>query len=299
MDQKPKCQEAEKRFAPMLSREIRSGDERKLRRHLAVCEDCTRRLADLSAAWNLLGRWEDEMPPASLDGRVRGQVADAMRVDASAEPSGGIRMGREVFLPVSLGVLFALISVAGALWNLEKVAHPVFSVIVTVALWSGLYVAAFLAVFRRLRIGGVDVGRLAAVALAGNAGALLFFTLCPISSEKDVCHTIPFLEPLFAVGGGTLAYFILGAMSAILPMYLLTAIVGKRIETAPGRAALLMGAIVAVLITPALVLQKAPLTIEGALLVLASTVLGLFAGSFLGTVAGLWTTSRVGAANAV
>ncbi len=298
MDRKPKCREVEKQLAPLLSRDLRSGDERRLHRHLSVCEDCSLQLADLTAAWDLLGRWEDEMPLASLDGRVRGQVADAMRVDASAEPSGGIRMGREVFLPVALGVLFALISAAGALWNIEKISHPVFSVAVTVALWSGLYVAVFLAVFRRLRVGGVDVGRLAAVALAGNAGALLFFTLCPISSEKDVCHMIPFLEPLFAVGGGTPAYFILGVMSAIVPIYLLTAIAGKRIEARPGRAASFMGAIVALLITPALVLQKAPLTIEVALLVLMSTMLGLFAGGFLGTIAGLWTTSRVGTANA-
>jgi predicted anti-sigma-YlaC factor YlaD len=288
------CEQVQKHFGAVLSREIRSQDERALKRHLAGCEGCADQYAQVTAAWGFMGRWEDEVPPVSLEGRVRGRIAEAMRVDASAEMSGGIQTGREVILPVALGVLFALISVTGTLWNMDTGQRALSELVVSVAVWSGLYVGVFIAIFRRVRFGGVDVGRL----LAGNAGALLFFSYCPISSEEEVCHMLPFLRPLFELAGGTPAYFILGVMSAILPMYLLTAIVGKRIEAVPGKAAIIIAVMVAVLIMPALVLQKAPLTFDMIALALGSTALGLFAGSFLGTMAGLWTISRVGATHA-
>ncbi len=292
------CEEMQKHFGAALSREIRSGDARALKRHLADCEGCSDRYAQAAAAWGFMGRWEDEVPPVSLEGRVRGRIAEAMRVDASADMSGGIQMGREVILPVALGVLFALVSVTGTLWNMDAGAHALSRLVVSVAAWSGLYVGVFIAIFRRVRLGGIDVGRLAKLALAGTAGALLFFSFCPISSEEHVCQMLPFLRPLFDLAGGTPAYFILGVMSALLPVYLLTAIVGKRIEAVPGKAAIVIAFMVAVLIMPALVLQKAPLTFDIIALALGSTALGLFAGSFLGTMAGLWTTSRVGATHA-
>ncbi|MFQ5457862.1 MAG: zf-HC2 domain-containing protein [Myxococcota bacterium] len=292
------CEQAQKHFGAALSREIGSRNERALRYHLRGCQDCAESFKEFSAAWDLLGRWDDEVPPVSLEGRVRGRIAEAMRVDAFAETSGGIRLGREVFLPVVLGILATLVSVAATLWKVESGPRPLSALVVSAAIWSGLYIGVFLAIFRRARFGGMDVGRLATLALTGNAGALLFFSLCPISSEEGVCRMLPFMRQFFEVGGGTPAYFILGVMSAILPIYFLTAIVGKRVEAAAGSAAIIIGIIVALLIMPALALQKAPLTLEIMALALGSAALGLFAGSFLGTLAGLWTTSRVGATHA-
>lgn len=292
------CEEVRKHFGAALSREIRSRDERVLKRHLAGCEGCADQYAQATTAWGFMGRWEDEVPPVSLEGRVRGRIAEAMRVDASADMSGGIRLGREVVLPVALGILFALVSVTGTLWNMDTGRHALSALVGSVAVWSGLYVGVFIAIFRRVRLGGIDLGRLATLALAGTAGALLFFSYCPISSEEEVCQMLPFLRPLFELAGGTPAYFILGVISAILPVYLLTAIAGKRVEAEPGKAAIIIAVMVAALIMPALVLQKAPLTFDIIALALGSTALGLLSGSFLGTMAGLWTTSRVGATHA-
>jgi len=292
------CRKAEGQMVELVSGVIRTDAERVLRRHLSNCDTCPGRLSELSKAWNLIGRWEDEVPPASVKDRVQRRILDEMRAETSAVPLAGFQVGREVLLPVSLGILAAVVSMFGILWQPGHSSTPVSVLAATGAVWAGLYVGVFLAIFRRLYVAGLDVGRLCRLGLAGALGAIVFFSVCPITSEAHVCEMIPFLEPLFAIAGGTPAYFILGAFSALVPMFLLAAIVGKRFDETPRAAAILVAAIVVLLLSPALVLQKAPFSVEIMLLALGGTLFGSFAGSFAGTLLGLWTASRTAISHA-
>ncbi len=285
------CRECERRIAELLSGEIRAADEAALRRHALSCPTCNDRLRACAPLWDLLGGWEDDLPPTGLEQRVLRRIEQESRLEASARrgtPRGALAAS------VFLGTLASVVSIMLAIRHMETGSLPLLALAIGGAAWTGLYAGAFLAFFRGLRAGANDLGRLAGVAIAGSLGSLLFFVFCPVTSKTDVCHMLPFMTPLFGWAGGYPAYFVLGVMSAVLPTLVIGAAAAARIEATPRSAALTAGCLIAVLLAPAFFLQMAPFSLGVLVVALLGGVSGSFTGSFAGTLLGLWSVSRHG-----
>jgi len=72
--------------------------------HLAGCEDCRRRLADLRQTWDVLGQWSVEDREVDLTARIMSQAQPA-RTIRLWQPRALVRVAAAIALGVALGSL--------------------------------------------------------------------------------------------------------------------------------------------------------------------------------------------------
>lgn len=96
-----------------LLRWLESGPDADGRAHLAACEACHGRYAELAAAWEALGEWPVEVPGApSIDDFAERVLARARReamLAGTSRFSAALRIAAAVALATSLGSAAALL----------------------------------------------------------------------------------------------------------------------------------------------------------------------------------------------
>ncbi|MCB9492487.1 MAG: hypothetical protein H6674_10525 [Dehalococcoidia bacterium] len=170
--------------------------------HVARCPTCADELAELTAAWRDLDRWEAPAPPAraeiELFARVRAELA------APHEP-------RSVAASLALGLVAA--SVAAAAIHLRApVAAGSFSLLVCGGIWTVGFALAFHVVLARRPQRG------ARAALWASAVLVVLSLACPVGPLADACQGSTVLARLLGRGDG--AFFAVGLLYGLVPTVL-------------------------------------------------------------------------------
>lgn len=107
----------------MAAGEIAEEDAAAVRRHIATCEPCARRMRAQTELWALLGEWRVEPAPRDLrdDVLARLDAAGPLRRPRASRWMTGWSVGR-----AAAGVVFAVgLGYAAGRWTLERARPPV------------------------------------------------------------------------------------------------------------------------------------------------------------------------------
>jgi hypothetical protein len=217
-------------------------------------------------------------PRGELREGVRRGISDALAVDidrTSARTAGLLAVAGVLGLAGAVGsvVLFAGRSLPdGHGWHLALCA----------AAWAGLLVECFAVVLLRIRVRRIPLAQACALALLGLALAAVLGWVCPDPHYLDWWESTTPGALARGGGGRSASALCLGVCSAVLIGTSATIVLALRGITF--RRAVLPGALLFLLLWPAVVLQSmgAPLPV----LLLWSA--GLLAGSYAGVALGVW-----------
>jgi len=278
------CHDVQQALIEVVYGDLPVAVRRGVEAHRATCASCAQAWASLHALQQVLGQWQDVVPPADLRARVLAQVA-AQRVEV---PSGARWRRGLVSTGLSVGaglaMMVATVLLLARFLALEDLAP--WALLICGSLWGGAYVGLFRLALseaswpeRRGVPGGLQLARAAWVALLAVGVATLLLVLLTglrLGARLESLFPPPWLPFL---GGGVVALLALGVSSWGL---------GRRPSVRPLLHALLAACFFLLAVAPGLLMFCVPFTLGVYAGLLLAVGLGAGAGGALGVLLRTW-----------
>jgi hypothetical protein len=285
------CQESQKNLMNFLTGYLSEEQKKAFEAHVSQCSSCAREAQNFQFVWNAMDAWEEQAVPEKIKEKIlstAGQSVVAARENVWATSLASLKTLLKPMAPVAMGLVAAVSSAAilSSKVNLSAI-HPL-GLTAVGALWTGLYAILFYFVFAFSRREASSWRAFAQASLVA-VGIFLGLTLIsPVPSSVQFCRyysvTQPVIERL-SVGG---AFFLIGALYALIPMGIAAFLSGSRTGQHPLARGSMAGVMFVLLLAPSIYLQCAPFAL-GVLLVWFG---GALVGSVLGGVLGYWVRYR-------
>ncbi len=258
----------------------------RLAHHVTTCAPCATELAELSRVWTLLDFVPREEPAAEAGALVRQFIREDLRQGELllARESRWSFSGQQLAWTAAGGLLFAVssVEVVAHVADLTRFSAP--ALLICGSLWLALYLVVFALYFRgkplsRSRMNSRLISCAALLAVPLTLAEDYFF---PVSAVLQ--QTLFLARSSIALGGlgPEGAYFSLGALYALIPLLLVSFVIGKELWSEPLKHGLLCGGLFFLLILPAIYLQAGSLSLGVEL----SWAAGALLGSLLGASSG-------------
>lgn len=280
------CREVQELIPDYVAGRVALAEVRALELHLQTCRSCAAEVQELSRIWDLLGQWPEEVPSARTMSVIRQTVLSDLAPRQNAALTREQLPGRKLMWAVGDGLLFALgsVMVMAGIASLEGFSAPV--LLGSGALWSALYILTFALYFRAETRNG-DTVNLRAIALAGlltMGFSLLAARTLSVGKLVQYCQLSPWGATLFHCMGEQGAYFLFGALYALIPLLAISFTIGEQVRRRPVIHGLLCAGLFFLLTLPAIYLQCGAFSLGVGL----SWIAGAFLGSFAAAPLGFW-----------
>ncbi len=256
--------------------------------HVSMCRECREAWDDLAFAAGALAALPHERAPVQSVKTVRRQVLSELQAEAQ-------RRHVQLGLAVSFGLLSAAVSLAVLGFRIDLAGRPVWAIAAGGLAWAAMFVLAFWMLLKP-RSGSEDVRGL----VLNGLGAMAFFLVAdqflPLTKVVQFCYASSWAREHLGLLGVQGAFFAVGTIYALVPLFLLSIATGKRYRSGPLKGGIIAGGMFFFLLAPAIFIQCSAFT-AGALL---GWLGGAVIGSTVGGVAGYWIyrhtlASRAGA----
>jgi len=249
--------------------------------HLSTCRECGEAWDDLACATSALATLPRERAPVRAVETVRRQVLDELRAEQK-------RRHVQLGLAVGFGLLSAVLSLAVLGFRIDLSGRPAWAIAGGGLAWAAMFVLAFWMLLRP-RSRTEDVRGL----ILNGLGAMAFFVVAdqflPLPKVVQFCYASSWARDHLGLLGVQGAFFIVGAVYALVPLFLLSVATGKRYRSGLLKGGILAGGMFFFLMAPAIFIQCSAFT-AGALL---GWLGGAVIGSTVGGVAGYWVYRHV------
>lgn len=286
-----KCEEIEGLIAASLAGGLAPQERTALQVHLEGCSACAAELREMERTWNALDAWRDEEPPILVTEAVKGQILR----DLSAESEARVFTPGRLLMGAALGVVLS------AMAMLFLPGRPALSAISPTLLvscgtfWAGVFGFASLLTLRNPTRGVVNWRGVGLAGLLGMGASMALTRSCSVLTIIQVCQRTAWGSTVLDTVGLEGAYFLLGALYAVIPLVVVSLFLRQREPSLrPLAHGLASGALLFALLVPAILLQCEPFT-AGAV---TSWIVGTLVGSLIGGPAGSWAASRLAGAHA-
>lgn len=278
------CKQIEERIPELVMDTLDEAEKRQVERHLAACGHCQTALQEAKVLHSNMLALSEETVPTRLREETLSRVHAAFQQEAQAVR--GLSLGR-VLGAVGAGMGEVLLFLA-ILWDrVDLTPLPSLHLLVVVALWSGLLIAACCWVLGRYRLRRLDLGFPALFGILTSGIAVLGLLFCPQETFFALWERSPLSQTLASSLGAGASYALFGLLYALPTALLVSAAIRSRpTDNLIGKSSMATG-LALLLWLPAAYLQCADLAV-GLLLAWAGGVLvGLFSG-FWGGVGLRW-----------
>ncbi|MGH7964921.1 MAG: anti-sigma factor family protein [Candidatus Binatia bacterium] len=280
------CHEVQELIPEYMAGDVALAEVRALELHVQTCQSCAAEVNELSWIWDLLGQWPQEVPSARTLNVIRQTVLSDLAPRQNAALTREQLPGRKLMWAVADGLLFTLGSVVvmTGVASLEGFSASV--LLGSGALWSALYILTFALYFRAETHNGATVN-LRAIALAGlltMGFSLLAARTLSVGKLVHYCQFSPWGATLFRCMGEQGAYFLFGALYALVPLLAISFTFGEKVRRRPMVHGLLCAGLFFLLTLPAIYLQCGAFSLG----VSVSWIAGAFLGSFAAAPLGFW-----------
>lgn len=256
----------------------RSGDlAGPLARHVSECAACGDAWADLGLCMAALETLPLERPGAGLAETVRRRILRELGAARRWHVPG------ELGLAIGFGLLSSLVSLAVLGFRIDLTGQPAWVTAAGGLAWAGVFVLAYWMLLRP-RSGEDDFRALVVSGLGAMAFFMVADQLLPLTGVVQFCYTSSWGREHLGVLGLKGLFFAVGAVYALVPLFLLSLATGKRVRSGALRGGVVAGGMFFFLLAPAIFIQCASFT-AGALFAWLG---GATVGSTAGGVAGYW-----------
>lgn len=244
--------------------------------HVSACSECREAWDDLVFAAGALAMLPQERAPMRAVETVRRQVLDELQAE-------GKRRHVQLGLAVGFGLLSAVVSLAVLGFRIDLAGRPAWAIAGGGVAWAAMFVLAFWMLLRP-RSGSGDLRGL----VLNGLGAMAFFLIAdqflPLMQVVQFCYASSWAREHVGLLGVQGAFFAVGTVYALVPLFLLSVATGKRYRSGLLKGGIMAGGMFFFLLAPAIFIQCSAFT-AGALLGWLS---GAVVGSTVGGVAGYW-----------
>ncbi len=280
------CHEIQELVLEYLSGRLAPTEVHALKLHLQTCQGCAAEVRELSHVWDLLGQWSEEAPAEHTVSVIRQAVLRDLATLRHVAPAKEALPARKLLWAVVDGLLFTLGSVVvlAGVASLEGFSAPV--LLGSGALWSALYILAFALYFRAEGQNGATLN-FRPIALAGlftMGFSLIAARTLSVGKLVEHCQISPWGAALFYCLGQEGAYFLFGALYALVPLLVVSFACGERVKQRPILHGLFCAGLFFLLTLPAIYLQCGAFSLGVGL----SWIAGAFLGSLAGAPLGFW-----------
>jgi len=248
--------------------------------HVSTCSECREAWDDLVFAAGALATLPQERAPVRAVQTVRRQVLAELQGETN-------RRHVQLGLAVGFGLLSAAVSVAVLGVRIDLAGRPAWAIAAGGLAWMAMFVVAFWMLLKP-RSGSEDLRGL----IVSGLGAMAFFLVAdqflPLTKVVQFCYANSWARKHLGLLGVQGAFFVVGTIYALVPLFLLSVATGKRYRSGPVKGGLIAGGMFFFLLAPAIFIQCSAFT-AGALL---GWLGGAVIGSTVGGVAGYWLYRR-------
>lgn len=268
------CEQFQTELMDLAARGVRPSGA--LEDHLSTCRECGEAWDDLVFAINALTTLRRERAPVRAVESVRRQVLGELRAEQE-------RRHVQLGLAVGFGLLSAVISLAVLGFHIDLAGRPPWAIVGGGLAWAAMFVLAFWMLLRP-RSRAEDLRGL----ILNGLGAMAFFLVAdhflPLTKVVQYCYASSWARDHLGLLGVQGTFFVVGAVYALVPLFLLSLATGKRYRSGLVRGGLLAGGMFFFLLAPAIFIQCSAFTAGAFLGWLGGAVIG----STVGGVAGYW-----------
>ncbi len=244
--------------------------------HVSTCSECRKAWDDLVLAASALATLPRERAPVRAVQTVRRQVLGELQAEAN-------RRRVQLGLAVGFGLLSAAVSLAVLGVRIDLAGRSAWAIAAGGLAWVAMFVVAFW-VLLKPRSGLEDLRGLIVSGLGAMAIFLVADQFLPLTKVVQFCYASSWAREHLGLLGVQGAFFLVGTIYALVPLFLLSVATGKRYRSGPLKGGLIAGGMFFFLLAPAIFIQCSAFT-AGALL---GWLGGAVIGSTVGGVAGYW-----------
>ncbi len=244
--------------------------------HVSTCSECRKAWDDLVLAASALATLPRERAPVRAVQTVRRQVLGELQAEAN-------RRRVQLGLAVGFGLLSAAVSLAVLGVRIDLAGRSAWAIAAGGLAWVAMFVVAFW-VLLKPRSGLEDLRGLIVSGLGAMAIFLVADQFLPLTKVVQFCYASSWAREHLGLLGVQGAFFLVGTIYALVPLFLLSVATGKRYRSGPLQGGLIAGGMFFFLLAPAIFIQCSAFT-AGALL---GWLGGAVIGSTVGGVAGYW-----------
>ena len=248
--------------------------------HVSTCSECRKAWDDLVLAASALATLPRERAPVRAVQTVRRQVLGELQAEAN-------RRRVQLGLAVGFGLLSAAVSLAVLGVRIDLAGRSAWAIAAGGLAWVAMFVVAFW-VLLKPRSGLEDLRGLIVSGLGAMAIFLVADQFLPLTKVVQFCYASSWAREHLGLLGVQGAFFLVGTIYALVPLFLLSVATGKRYRSGPLKGGLIAGGMFFFLLAPAIFIQCSAFT-AGALL---GWLGGAVIGSTVGGVAGYWLYRR-------
>jgi len=248
--------------------------------HVSTCSECRKAWDDLVLAASALATLPRERAPVRAVQTVRRQVLGELQAEAN-------RRRVQLGLAVGFGLLSAAVSLAVLGVRIDLAGRSAWAIAAGGLAWVAMFVVAFW-VLLKPRSGLEDLRGLIVSGLGAMAIFLVADQFLPLTKVVQFCYASSWAREHLGLLGVQGAFFLVGTIYALVPLFLLSVATGKRYRSGPLKGGLIAGGMFCFLLAPAIFIQCSAFT-AGALL---GWLGGAVIGSTVGGVAGYWLYRR-------
>lgn len=287
------CKEIQAKLWDFVSNNLSDSEVEALQAHLRDCPQCAPEKEAIERTWNGLSMLEEVGVPSTLREETLGLVY------AEADRKGWWISLVGSFVPLSLGrtlaamiLGIAMILIYGLILTQRvNFAHlTTGKLLVTIVVWSGLFISAFSVLFSGYRTNKINLGFAAAAGIVATGVTMVGALFCPETTFFQMWNGSKLGLAMENLTGRAGSHFIFGIAYGFLPAILSATALGFKCKADIARTGLVAAFSFVILMLPAAYLQCKFLSIWA---ILMSFSIGALSGALGGIFTGLGL-SRLG-----
>ena len=272
------CQDIEHYMMDYLTGELSVNLQLLFREHIEQCDACAANVQEMQRVWSTLDEVAEQPVPESLQTRILEIGREALSPASLSGFWEGLKHQLAPLRPLLMGLLTTMVLAGSLSLRIDFDLIPPLGLTVAGALWTGLFAVVFYLFSLGSRQHEPSWKFLAQASLVAVGIFLIITFISPLPHSVRFCSQNQLTQPLMerlSVGG---AYFLFGALYALLPMGIAAYLSASRRGKNPFLRGSLAGVMFMMLLIPGIFLQCAPFAL--------GVVLGWFGGALVGSLAG-------------